>query len=82
MITGPLSLKSYYTVADFTDKKTKFSFKEGATVQVIQKDPGGEFYAIKLCICGVSKPAAVHTCIIVHTCILLHAAGLGMILHR
>lgn len=42
MITGPISLKSYYTVADFSDKKTKFSFKEGATVQVIQKDPSGE----------------------------------------
>lgn len=42
LITGPLSLKSYYTVADFSDKKTKFSFKEGCTVQVIQKDPGGK----------------------------------------
>lgn len=43
LITGPLSLKSYSTVADFMDKKTKFSFKEGATVQVIQKDPSGEW---------------------------------------
>lgn len=42
LITGPVSLKSYTTVADFMDKKTKFSFKEGTTVQVIQKDPGGE----------------------------------------
>ena len=42
LITGPLALKSYYTVADFSDKKTKFNFKEGATVQVIQKDPSGE----------------------------------------
>ena len=42
LISGPLSLKSYTTVADFTDKKTKFSFKEGTTVQLIQKDPGGE----------------------------------------
>lgn len=30
-------------MADFVDKKTKFSFKEGATVQVIQKDPGGKW---------------------------------------
>lgn len=41
LISGPLSLKSYYTVADYSDKKTKFSFKAGATVQVIQKDPSG-----------------------------------------
>jgi len=45
LITGPLSLKSYTTVADFMDKKTKFSFKEGTTVQVIQKDPGGKYGA-------------------------------------
>lgn len=42
LISGPLSLKSYYTVADYMDKKTKFSFKEGATVQVIQKDSTGK----------------------------------------
>ena len=41
-ITGPISLKSYTTIADFTDKKTKFSFKEGTTVQVLQKDSAGE----------------------------------------
>ena len=41
LISGPLALKSYYTVADYMDKKTKFSFKEGATVQVIQKDASG-----------------------------------------
>lgn len=43
LISGPLSLKSYTTVADFTDKKTKFSFKESTTVQVIQKDPSGRY---------------------------------------
>lgn len=42
LISGPVSLKSYYTVADYMDKKTKFSFKEGSTVQVIQKDPSGK----------------------------------------
>ena len=41
LITGPVSLKSYCTIADFMDKKTKFSFKKGSTVQVIQKDPNG-----------------------------------------
>ena len=42
LITGPVALKSYYAVTDFDDKKTKFSFKEGTTVQVLQKDPGGK----------------------------------------
>ena len=42
LISGPLALKSYYAVADFMDKKTKFSMKEGMTVQVMQKDPGGK----------------------------------------
>lgn len=50
LISGPLSLKSYLTVADFMDKKTKFSFKEGATVQVMQKDKSGEYYCI---VCGL-----------------------------
>ena len=41
-ITGPMSLKSYYAVATYNDPKTKFSFAEGAVVQVLQKDPTGE----------------------------------------
>ncbi len=40
-ITGPVSFKSYYAVATFSDPKSKFSFAEGAVVQVITKDPSG-----------------------------------------
>lgn len=40
-ITGPMSLKSYYAVASYKDKKKGFSFNEGDVVQVLQKDPSG-----------------------------------------
>ena len=40
-ISGPRKLRSYYTVVAYTDKK-KFSFSEGAIVQVLQKDTSGE----------------------------------------
>ena len=41
-ISGPVSLRSYLSVANYSDKKTKFSFPEGAIVQVMKKDPGGK----------------------------------------
>ncbi len=41
-ITGPVTLKSYYTIAEFSEPKSGWSFPEGAVVQVIQKDPGGQ----------------------------------------
>ena len=41
-ITGPMRLRSYYAVACYSDSKTKFSFAEGAVLQVLQKDPSGE----------------------------------------
>lgn len=40
-ISGPIRFKSYYAVATFSDSKSKFSFAEGALVQVISKDPTG-----------------------------------------
>ena len=40
-ITGPMSLRSYYAVTPYTDPKTKFSFAEGAVIQVLQKDTSG-----------------------------------------
>ncbi|CAI8044018.1 Neutrophil cytosol factor 1, partial [Geodia barretti] len=40
-ITGPMRLRSYYAVACYSDSKTKFSFAEGAVLQVLQKDPSG-----------------------------------------
>lgn len=42
-ITGPMRLKSYYAVAAYNDSKAKFSFAEGAVVQVLQKDASGEW---------------------------------------
>ena len=37
-----MSLKSYYAVASYKDKKGGFSFNEGDVIQVIQKDPSGQ----------------------------------------
>jgi hypothetical protein len=45
-ITGPMRLRSYYAVADYKDAKTRFSFSEGAVVQVLQKDSSGK----RLCV--------------------------------
>lgn len=41
-ITGPMRLRSYYAVAAYNDSKTKFSFAEGAVIQVLKKDASGE----------------------------------------
>ena len=40
-ISGPMKLRSYYAVAEYSDAKSKFSFPEGAVVQVLQKDASG-----------------------------------------
>lgn len=37
-----MSLKSYYAVASYKDKKGSFSFNEGDVIQVLQKDPSGK----------------------------------------
>ena len=42
-ISGPLRLTSYYVVAPYNDPKTRFNLLLGATVQVMQKEPTGEF---------------------------------------
>ena len=40
-ITGPIRLKSYYTIATYSDPKTEFRLSEGAVVSVLQKDASG-----------------------------------------
>lgn len=42
-ISGPRKLTSYYVVAPFNDPKTRFNLMLGSTVQVMQKEPSGEF---------------------------------------
>ena len=42
VISGPMRLKSYYAVATYSDSKSKFSFSEGAVIQVMQKDASGK----------------------------------------
>ena len=43
-ISGPVKLRSYYAVASYSDQKSKFNFSEGTILQLLQKDPSGEFY--------------------------------------
>lgn len=38
-----MRLRSYYAVAAYNDSKTKFSFAEGAVIQVLKKDASGEW---------------------------------------
>ena len=42
-ITGPMKLRSYYAVASYSDQKSKFSFSEGALLQLLQKDSSGKY---------------------------------------
>ena len=42
-IMGPMKLRSYYAVASYSDQKSKFSFSEGALLQLLQKDSSGKY---------------------------------------
>lgn len=54
-ITGPMTLKSYYAVSSYKDKKSLFSFNEGDVVQLMQKDPSG-WPSIEYHMCVYSLP--------------------------
>lgn len=54
-ITGPMTLKSYYAVSSYKDKKSLFSFNEGDVVQLMQKDPSG--------LPSIEYHVCVHVCV-------------------